>query len=234
MIQEYNRDCYTDDWKRTEPDHVVYLPRTENGSDGYADHFVVAETPGGTLLAIWTQSATEGTRDSRVVFSRSLDGGESWTGPRLLAGTEDGKGVPAMFGFPVMSPKGRIFLPVQQAQEHRRPGVSDHGRPGLSLFRRRRPQLDGWRCRNRVWANQLGPSRSQGPLQRHLLAGTGSGRIGAPPGDRHPCQQPRGLSSVRSQRLGGSQRRQSGSNAAFREHRPVTRTQGPDHPLAAR
>ena len=44
---ENNTDCYTDDWKRTEPDHVVYLPKTENGSDGYADHFVVAVTPGG-------------------------------------------------------------------------------------------------------------------------------------------------------------------------------------------
>ena len=42
MIQKNNTDCYTDDWKRTEPDHVVYLPKTENGSDGYADHFVVA------------------------------------------------------------------------------------------------------------------------------------------------------------------------------------------------
>ena len=109
MIQKNNTDCYTDDWKRTEPDHVVYLPKTENGSDGYADHFVVAVTPGGALLAMWTQSAAEGTRDSRVVFSRSLDGGESWTGPRLLAGTENGRGVPAMFGFPVMSPGGRIY-----------------------------------------------------------------------------------------------------------------------------
>ena len=109
MIQKNNTDCYTDDWKRTEPDHVVYLPKTENGSDGYADHFVVAVTPGGALLAMWTQSAAEGTRDSRVVFSHSLDGGESWTGPQLLAGTENGRGVPAMFGFPVMSPGGRIY-----------------------------------------------------------------------------------------------------------------------------
>ena len=58
---------------------------------------------------MWTQSAAEGTRDSRVVVSRSLDGGESWTGPRLLASTENGRGVPAMFGFPVMSPGGRIY-----------------------------------------------------------------------------------------------------------------------------
>ena len=27
MIQNNYTDCYTDDWKRTEPDHVVYRPR---------------------------------------------------------------------------------------------------------------------------------------------------------------------------------------------------------------
>ena len=34
-------DCYTDDWQRTNPDFVVYLPKTGNGFDGYADrkHF---------------------------------------------------------------------------------------------------------------------------------------------------------------------------------------------------
>ena len=32
MIQKNNTDCYTDDWKRTEPDHVVYLPKTTSVS----------------------------------------------------------------------------------------------------------------------------------------------------------------------------------------------------------
>ena len=56
MIQKNNTDCHTDDWKRTEPDHVVYLPKTEDGSDGYADHFVVADTHGvgvGPQSLVW-------------------------------------------------------------------------------------------------------------------------------------------------------------------------------------
>ena len=31
--------CYTDDWKRTDPDLVVYLPKERCDTDGYADHF---------------------------------------------------------------------------------------------------------------------------------------------------------------------------------------------------
>ncbi len=39
-------DRYTDDWQRTNPDFVVYLPETGNGSDGYADHFFVFQPDG--------------------------------------------------------------------------------------------------------------------------------------------------------------------------------------------
>ena len=35
------KTCYTDDWKRTNPDLAVYLPSTPRGPDGYADHFLV-------------------------------------------------------------------------------------------------------------------------------------------------------------------------------------------------
>ena len=75
------RLCYTDDWKRTRPDRVVYLPRTPRGSDGYGDHLLVDRTPGGDLLAMWTQSRFEGSPDTRVVYSRSELRGTA--GPRL-------------------------------------------------------------------------------------------------------------------------------------------------------
>jgi len=109
MFKTNEPRCYTDDWKRTDPDLVVYLPRTPRGPDGYADHFLVESTPGGDLLAMWTQSSVEGTPDTRVVFARSKDEGQTWTAPELLVGATAEGGVAAMFGFPVMSPTGRIY-----------------------------------------------------------------------------------------------------------------------------
>ena len=101
--------CYTDDWKRTNPDLVVYLPRTAHGPDGYADHFLVDFTPGGDLLAMWTQSYTEEAGTMHIVFARSEDQGCTWTVPELLIGATSKEEVSVMFGFPVMSRTGRIY-----------------------------------------------------------------------------------------------------------------------------
>lgn len=107
-------ECYTDDWHRTNPDLVVYLPRTRNGPDGYADHFLVNYTPGRDLLAMWTQSGAEGSWDTRIVFSRSEDEGHSWSEPQILAGASSSQEVPAYFGFPVISRTGRIYCFYKQ------------------------------------------------------------------------------------------------------------------------
>ena len=109
MPAQDKTECYTDDWKRTHPDMVVYLPRTPRGADGYADHFLVDSTPGGDLLAMWTQSAVEGSPDTRVVFARSEDKGHTWTAPELLVGATCEDEVAAMFCIPVMSRAGRIY-----------------------------------------------------------------------------------------------------------------------------
>ena len=77
-------ECYTDDWQRTQPDFVIHLPKTPNGSDGYADHLLVSVTPGGDLLAMWTMSAVEGAAAARVVVARSEDDGRTWSKPFLL------------------------------------------------------------------------------------------------------------------------------------------------------
>jgi len=101
--------CYTDEWRRTQPDFAVYLPPKPLQRDGYNDHFLVDVTPGGDLLAMWTQATYEGARDLHVVFSRSSDGGQSWSQPQEMAGAEEGPGMVSTFGFPVISRKGRIY-----------------------------------------------------------------------------------------------------------------------------
>jgi hypothetical protein len=96
------------EWLRTNPDIVVFRPRTE--SEGDNEHFLVFEAPGSDeLLAIWTQSSVEGFGDNHAVIARSKDG-MKWSAPKVIAS----KGVvkdhlQASWAFPVVSRKGRIY-----------------------------------------------------------------------------------------------------------------------------
>jgi hypothetical protein len=101
--------CYTEEWKRTQPDYVVCLPEGPCGRDGYNDHFLVDVTLRGALLACWAQGSREGTDDMHVVSSRSEDGGRSWSAPQVLADDGGMPGHVAWAGFPVMSASGRIY-----------------------------------------------------------------------------------------------------------------------------
>lgn len=89
--------CYTDDWKRTNPDFVVHLPKERCGPDAHSDHFLVEVTPGGNLLAMWTMSGVEGSSDTRVHAARTTAGpgprpsflwvGKETRGPRACSGS---------------------------------------------------------------------------------------------------------------------------------------------------
>ena len=37
--------CWSDEWKRTDPDIVVYLPEGEDSCDAHNEHFLVVPTP---------------------------------------------------------------------------------------------------------------------------------------------------------------------------------------------
>ena len=109
MLDPARYECYTDYWRRTGPDLVVYLPKKPGMRDGYGDHFLVDFTPGGDLLAIWTQASQEGAKDLRVVCARSLDDGFTWSEPSEIDGPNDGIGLVCSFGFPLMSRSGRVY-----------------------------------------------------------------------------------------------------------------------------
>ena len=98
--------------KRTKPDIIVYIPRSEDGSthDTGNEHFLVFEMPDGNLGAIWTQSSYEGAPDQRIVFSSSKDI-FNWEKPKVIAGS--GKNM-ASWGFPLVSSKGRIYVIYSQ------------------------------------------------------------------------------------------------------------------------
>lgn len=87
---------------RSNPDFVVYDPtggeiRPWTDVPKWNEHLLVQETKDGQLLAMWT-SAT-----STVGYSRSKDGGRTWSPARFLSGV-------AAWQVPVIAPSGRIYL----------------------------------------------------------------------------------------------------------------------------
>ena len=117
-------------WHYTDPsinqeviphDYTVYVPKqprleadrdiTKRG-DTFNDHFHVLEDPArGLLYAFWTQGSWEAANDEHVVFSKSADGGKTWTDPVTLAGSEtlaDPKPV-AAWQQPMLTRSGRLY-----------------------------------------------------------------------------------------------------------------------------
>ena len=112
-------DTLQTELQRTEPDHVVYVPKSLDGStnDTGNEHFLVFDGPDGSLMAVWTQSHHEGHGDHRIVFSRSDDEGTTWSEPLRLAGPgAKGEGHQASWGFPMVSSSGRIYVLWNQHQ----------------------------------------------------------------------------------------------------------------------
>jgi len=100
----------TIEWKRSNPDIVVYLPKEDGIRNGDNEHFLVFESPSGKeLLAMWTQSSCEGRGDNHIALARSSDG-ENWSKPEWIAGLGSvAGGLQASWGVPLVSDQGRIY-----------------------------------------------------------------------------------------------------------------------------
>ncbi len=92
--------------KRTNPDFIVYVPKSADGSTAETNnqHFLVFEGPDGSLMSVWTQATLEGHGDHRMVFSKSTDKGRTWAEPKFLAGVKAGEGKPIPPGTPTPEP----------------------------------------------------------------------------------------------------------------------------------
>ena len=104
------QQCYSNDWRRTNPDFAVYLPTEPPYHAEAADHTMVDYTPGGDLLAIWTSASKHGGIDQHIAVSRSTDGGVNWTEKGVVAAAGPKPGQKAQWGFPVVSRAGRIYV----------------------------------------------------------------------------------------------------------------------------
>ncbi|MCK5120215.1 MAG: exo-alpha-sialidase [Candidatus Latescibacteria bacterium] len=107
--QMKGKTCYTEEWKRSNPDFAVYLPGAAIGRDTDNVHFLVIETPGGDLLGSWTQATYEAADNSCVVCARSTDGGATWSEPMEMDGPNEARYHTAYYAFPVVSRSGRIY-----------------------------------------------------------------------------------------------------------------------------
>ena len=95
------------EWERTRPDLLVYIPENFEGPDAANQHFNVIKTPTGSLLGFWTQSTFENAHDQRVVCSRSTDQGHTWSSPQVIDGPKPGNSPGtglASWEFPVVAP----------------------------------------------------------------------------------------------------------------------------------
>lgn len=101
-------DLYLEnEWERTEPDLLAYVPKAFAGAGACNQHFLVVKTPPGTFLGFWTQSTFENAGDQRVVCSRSDNRCLTWSPPQVIDGPQpgdaDGTGL-ASWGFPIVAP----------------------------------------------------------------------------------------------------------------------------------
>ncbi len=99
--------------QRTQPDYLAYVPASTDRATAATgnEHFLVEKLANGNLFAVWTQSSFEGASDQHIVFSRSLDGGQQWTPPVTIAGSDANRGYRmASWAFPLVSKSGRIYV----------------------------------------------------------------------------------------------------------------------------
>ena len=103
------------------PDYVVFVPKQSHKwdkrdpkktGDTYNDHFQVLNNPSnGHYYAFWTQATKEGDIDHHIAFSKSLDGGLTWTDPVIVAGSPNrARPMPiASWQQPMLSKSGRLY-----------------------------------------------------------------------------------------------------------------------------
>lgn len=115
------------EWLRTDPDAVIYIPSitAAGGNEGVQ----VVEVPGrDCLFAIWHQDSVEGSRDGRIMYSRSKDG-QIWEEACMLAGVNPGMEETeymALFPYSIATPSGRIYVFYVQHNEESRKLLVPH------------------------------------------------------------------------------------------------------------
>jgi len=106
---------YEIEWKRSQPDYLVYHPAPDGNPRWHDDdffvlneHFIVVSTSGTNLLATWTAWGP-GLKFLRVVSACSSNGGETWTEPHILDGRGPDDELSAKWAVPIVTTSGRLY-----------------------------------------------------------------------------------------------------------------------------
>lgn len=109
----YRHYVTSGDMLLNQPDYVVFIPKQDPMvlGDRYNDHFQVIAHDG-KLFAFWTQASKESAIDQHIAFSKSADGGMTWTPVQVLAGSPNKKNpkLRASWQQPMISKSGRIYV----------------------------------------------------------------------------------------------------------------------------
>ena len=100
--------------RRTNPDYVVFAPSVSGEANDHGnEHLHVFRAKDGNLCALWTMSRYEGTFTQRPVFSKSYNGGLTWSDPVCLLkdpiDQTNGKNM-GSWAAPAISKSGRIYV----------------------------------------------------------------------------------------------------------------------------
>jgi len=113
MSDSFASTGYEIEWKRSQPDYLVYHPAPDGNPRWHEDdffvlneHFIVVPTTDGNLLATWTAWGPK-LSFRRVAVSRSTDDGKTWSNPSVIEGE---RGKSASWQVPIVAPSGRIYL----------------------------------------------------------------------------------------------------------------------------
>lgn len=105
---------YATDLLVNQPDYLVFTPKQNNLvlGDTYNDHFQVIAKDAKRLFAFWTQATREADIDQHIAFSKSVDGGLTWTPVRVLAGSPNKTNPQLLASWqqPMISKTGRIYV----------------------------------------------------------------------------------------------------------------------------
>ena len=198
------------------PDYAVFVPRMPQSwqspknpgprtlerfrmtGDSYNDHFQVVDDPLRKMLyAFWTQATYEGAVDQHIAFSKSSDGGVTWSEPVVLAGSEcfAFPRLRASWQQPMLTKSGRLYCLWNQQTTSRGPhcgqmfgSYSDDAgdtwsSPKQVLFPQRMDQDDPNPLVPPMWCNWQRPLRL-GEAGKFFV---GCSRHGKAPYDRKSC-----------------------------------------------